>query len=162
MCTKKLASKLNLASNDFKTSLSVVTGSYVVKGQKIEETKVYNKSLDDFVVVKDILTIDSIPVSSASLFKREDLQGFAHLEDVCVPEGRSSDEIDMLIGSGVPKAFHQLEERKGEDDEMYAVRQTLGWDVVGPKQASNVTGSHSFLNSESVFLIHDKQEPKPE
>ena len=67
------------------------------------------------------------------------------MADVEIPYVSSVDEIDLLIGSGAPKAFYRFDERKGNDNEIYAVRQTLGWELVGPK--SNVNDNVCFLNT---------------
>ena len=145
LCTKRLAEKLNLNSVPISTSFNVATGIYDVNGHKIESTKVYNKDLSDFVIAKNVITMDSILASSDSVFNMSDISGFSHLDDVDVAFVSSGDEIDFLIGSGVPKAFHMYEERKGQDDEIYAVRQTLGWNLVGCKQYNGSGQSNCFL-----------------
>ena len=160
LCTKRLLDKLDLPTSEFKTDLNVATGKFTVQGKKVQEAKVYPTNMQDFVVAKDILSIDSIPLSNDAMFTRDDLSAFSHLQDVCVPQC-DVDEVDLLIGSGVPKAFHQLEERKGQEDEIYAVRQTLGWNIVGPKYANRVVGSRSYLssNANSTFFVQNKHAP---
>jgi len=155
MCTKRLAKRLQLNTMHFDTNLNVATGMYNVKGEKIGETKVYDKDMNDYVVVQDILTMDSIPVAKECIFTNDDLVSFSHLKDVKLPLHSGKDEIDLLIGSGVPKAFHKFEERKGRDDEPYACRLTLGWEVVGSKKHEQVSGSHSYAvsNVESAFFV---------
>ena len=151
LCTKKLANKLNLSSETFKTRLNVATGTSVVQGSKIIQAKVYSRDMSDFVIARDVLALDSIPLSMNSVFSYDDISGFDHLKDVVVAECTSADEIDLLIGSGVPKAFHQYEQRRGGDSDIYAVRQTLGWELVGPRKVSESINS-SALISENVFF----------
>ena len=70
-----------------------------------------------------------------------------------IPSCTNSDQIDLLIGSGVPKAFHQYEQRKGADGQIYAVRLTLGWDLVGPKAVGKSGQFCGVLTEPNVFLI---------
>ena len=155
LCTKRLFDKLKLPCKPFKTSLNVATGTYDVSGMKIEKAKVYAKNMIDNVVANDIMSVQSIPLSVNNLFSQDDVSQLSHLQDVVIPHVSSSEEIDLLIGSGVPKAFHKIEERKGNDDQIYAVRMTLGWELVGPKpfhKSSLDIVDSSALVSESVFL----------
>ena len=155
LCTKRLFDKLKLPCKPFKTSLNVATGTYDVSGMKIEKANVYAKNMIDNVVANDIMSVQSIPLSVNNLFSQDDVSQLSHLQDVVIPHVSSSEEIDLLIGSGVPKAFHKIEERKGNDDQIYAVRMTLGWELVGPKpfhKSSLDIVDSSALVSESVFL----------
>ena len=138
LCTNRLLKKLNLPCVRYDTSLSVATGTYKVSGQKISQAKVFAKGMNDYVVANNVMGIDTIPLAMDSIFTEKDLAGIDHLQWIEIPSISNSDEIDLLIGSGVPKAFHKYEERKGADHEIYAVRQTLGWDLVGMKALTAV------------------------
>ena len=158
LCTKRLANRLGLTSAPFKTSLNVATGTYAVTGAKIDHAKVYAKNMVDSVDVHNILSVDSIPLSVDCIFTPDDIDSHPHLQGIEIPHVSHADEIDLLIGSGVPKAFYKFEERKGGEDEIYAVRMTLGWELVGPKCMSRLNGPSSYSNAlmsvESVFLIN--------
>lgn len=159
LCTKKLAKRLNLPCTPFKTSLSVATGTYEVEGRKISQAQVFAKNMNDKVTVNNVLSVDSIPLSMNSVFTQDDLSGLSHLEGIEIPYVSSSDEVDLLIGSGCPKAFHRYEERKGKDEEIYAVRQTLGWDLVGPKSSlSRASGASVFFTDQSSCLLQSPQD----
>lgn len=136
LCTNRLASRLNLESSESEISLSTVTGSFSVKGQLLKNVKVFSHDMCSHVLADRILSVNSIPLSMESVFNRDDLVGMKHLEGVELPTVADTQEIDLLIGSGVPKAFHQFEVRRGTDSDIVAVKMTLGWDLVGMKRSS--------------------------
>ena len=103
--------------------------------------------------MNDVLTVKQIPVSMNSVFKESDIHGMEHLKGMEIPSSTNSDQIDLLISSGVPKAFHQYEQRKGADGQIYAVRLTLGWDLVGPKAVGKSGQFCGVLTEPNVFLI---------
>ena len=158
LCTEKLANKLKLPSVPFKTTLNVATGSYCVEGKKLLETKVYSRDMKQSAGIKNVLTIKSIPISMDSIFVPNDLKGYDELKDVQIPTCDNSDEIDLLIGSGVPKAFYQYDTRIVQSGDLYAVNQTFGWEIVGKKRVDNHNSQFSksinMVNSaESVFFV---------
>ena len=153
LCSERLAKKLGLPSTQYKTTFNVATGNYVVQGRKISCTNVYSNDMQKNVKVNDIFTVKQIPVSMSSVFKDSDIHGVEHLKGIEIPMCSDSDQIDLLIGSGVPKAFHQYEQRKGSDGQIYAVRLTLGWDLVGPKKVGKNGQFCGMLTEPNVFLI---------
>ena len=88
-----------------------------------------------------------------SVFKESDFHGMEHLKVIEIPSCTNSVQIDLLIGSGVPKAFHQYEQRKGADGQIYAVHLTLGWDLVGPKVVGGSGQFCGMLTEPNAFLI---------
>ena len=153
LCSERLAKRLGLPGTRYKTTFNVATGNYVVEGSKLSGTKVYSQDMQNSVQVNDVLTVKQIPVSMNSVFKESDIHGMEHLKGIEIPSCTNSDQIDLLIGSGVPKAFHQYEQRKGADGQIYAVRLTLGWDLVGPKAVGKGGQFCGVLTEPNVFLI---------
>ena len=88
-----------------------------------------------------------------SVFKESDIHSMEHLKGTEIPSCTNSDQIDLLIGSGVPKAFHRYEQRKFADGQIYAVGLTLGWDLVGPKAVGESGQFCGMLTEPNVFLI---------
>jgi hypothetical protein len=153
LCSKRLASKLKLSSSPFQTTFSVATGKYPVNGNMVDSMKVFSDDMANCVLATDVLILDSIPLSMGSMYSQNDIDGLEHLKGIRVPKCSDKDEIDLLIGSGVPKAFHQIEERKGGDGEIYAVRLTLGWDFVGPKRVFLGTIHHVHPSLHQILQI---------
>jgi hypothetical protein len=113
--------------------------------------------MSDFVIVNDLISVGSIPVSMAFTFSQDDLIGLKHLQGVEIPEVTKDDEIDLLIGSGVPKAFHQFEIRQAVDSPIVAVRMTLGWDFVGLKRVPPVSSASVFFTDRFPMLMRSTQ-----
>ena len=110
------------------------------------------------VSVTDLLSVKKIPLSMDSVFSQNDIDQCSHLKGIPLPNCVNNDEIDLLIGSGVPKAFHQFEQRKGDENDIYAVKLTLGWDLVGPKGGAKDSFCAILSENErheNVYLIGD-------
>ena len=107
LCSERLVKRLGLPDTQYKTTFNVATGNYVIEGSKLSGTKVCSQGMQNCVQVNDVLTVKQIPVSTNSVFKQSDIHGIEHLKGIDIPSCTNSDQIDLLIGSGVPKAFHQ-------------------------------------------------------
>ena len=112
LCSDRLAKRLVLPVTQYKTTFNVATGDYVIEGSKLSGTKVYSQDMQNSVQVNDVLTVKQIPVSMNSVFKESNIHGMEHLKGIEIPSCTNSDQIDLLIGSGVPKSFHQYEQKK--------------------------------------------------
>ena len=54
-------------------------------------------------------------------------------------------------------AFWALEERRGLDDEVYALRIVLGWSLVGPRRQDCETVRTASITANVNFISTDKQ-----
>ena len=55
---------------------------------------------------------------------------FGHLQDIQIPKICAS-EVTVLIGANAPDVFLQLEVRRGNPSESYAIKTILGWSLLG-------------------------------
>ena len=55
---------------------------------------------------------------------------FDHLQDIQIPKICAS-EVTILIGANAPDVFLQLEVRKGNPSQPYAIKTILGWSLLG-------------------------------
>ena len=53
-----------------------------------------------------------------------------HLQDLQIPKINASD-VTILIGANAPDAFLQVDLRKGQPNEPYALKTMLGWSLLG-------------------------------
>ena len=113
----------------------------------------YSQDLQNSVQVNDVLIVKQIPASMNSVFKKSDIHGMEHLKGMEIPSCTNSDQIDLLISSGVPMVFHQYEQRKGADGQIYAVCLTLGWDLVESKAVGDSGQFCGMLTEPNVILI---------
>ena len=70
--------------------------------------------------VKDL----TIPLKHLAVRTKRDL--WPHLRQVAFPE-----VVSVLIGTNVQEAFIPLEGKKGEPNEPFAIRNCLGWSILG-------------------------------
>ena len=71
-----------------------------------------------------------MPVHQGNIPRQEDLLQWTHLKDVKLTEIDS--EVDLLIGTNVPRALEPWEVIRSADGGPYAVKTILGWTVNGP------------------------------
>lgn len=71
-----------------------------------------------------------MPVHSGNIPRQRDLQGWAHLKHICLPETDAG--IELLIGTNVPMALEPLQVIHSVNGGPYAIRTMLGWTVNGP------------------------------
>lgn len=130
LCSNRLAKQLGATGKKCKLSLSTVNDTQQLDATDIElQVHALNVpgnpiTLDHVLCVND-LPITDIPTAS-------DVADYKHLNNVNITELENK-QISLLIGSDYPSAFMETEERKvGQPNEIYAMKTTLGWSIVGP------------------------------
>ena len=99
------------------------------------EVKCNVTSVDGLETVEldKVLTVKKIPISKKNIVTQADLNVWSHLQDITLPTiDTETCDVQLLIGSDVPKVFWNLEERRGGRKDPYAVKSVLGWTVIGP------------------------------
>lgn len=84
----------------------------------------------NFCDLPGIYTQKTMPVHRGNIQRQNDINQWLHLRDVCLPEIDA--EIELLIGSDVPKALEPIDVIRSVGDGPYAVKTMLGWTVNGP------------------------------
>jgi hypothetical protein len=112
LCSERLADRLNKPYSKYCTTFNVATGNSIVQGKRFQDVKIYSGDMQNYVFANELLTVKQIPLSMGSVFTQDDVDCNEHLKGIELPKCTSHDEIDLLIGSGVPKAFHKFDERK--------------------------------------------------
>lgn len=85
---------------------------------------------ETFLDLPKTFTQDSMPVHKGNIPRQRDLQRWPHLKHVFLPEIDA--EVELLIGTNVPRALEPLQVIHSVDDGPYAIRTVLGWTVNGP------------------------------
>ena len=131
LCTEALAAQLGLSGNAVTYSLTTVNESDR-QHQGMEVTfDVFSIDGKDSVSINGAWTTDRIDVSRHSIPRREMIENWPHLVDIHIPKIEPK-TVQLLIGGDVPEVFWSLEERHRGKDEPYAVRNKLGWTLMGP------------------------------
>lgn len=71
---------------------------------------------------------------------------WSHLKHIHLPQ--VDEEIELLIGTNVPKALEPLEVVCSANDGPYAVRTLLGWMVNGPLERLLTASNHKYRSTE--------------
>lgn len=126
-CTVNLMNKLNLSGKRtcillWTMGQEKVVNSYVVTGLEVA-------GLDGelFCELPSTYTQESMPVHKGNIPCQKDLQRWPHLRHLEIDS-----EIELLIGTNVPKALEPLQVIRSVDDGPYAIKTILGWTVNGP------------------------------
>lgn len=126
--------------------------SYVVTGLEVA-------GLDGEVYcdLPNAYTQECMPVHKGNIPCQKDLRKWPHLKDVHLPQIHS--EVELLIGTNVPKALEPLQVIRSVDDGPYAIQTILGWIVNGPLGGDSGGGMDvvsmnriSVLNLEELWL----------
>ena len=99
----------------------------------------------DKVDVKRLWTVDRLNASSHSIPSEHDARQWPHLRDIKLPS-ISEKEVRLIIGTNDPDAFWELEKRRGNRGEPYAIRTPLGWTLMGPMEKSDSQDCHLNVN----------------
>lgn len=87
-----------------------------------------------------------MPVHKGNIPHQNDIDRWTHLRKVHLPEIDS--EIELLIGSDIPKALEPLDVIQSVEDGPYAIKTMLGWTVNG------LLGEKNDAQEQSVISIH--------
>ena len=82
---------------------------------------------------------------------------FDHLQDIQIPKICAS-EVTILIGANAPDIFLQLEVRRGNPTQPYAIKTILGWSLLGnttEREKPQKDGREYHINRIEV-LQHDE------
>ena len=82
---------------------------------------------------------------------------FNHPQDIQIPKICSS-EVAILIGANAPEVFLQLEVRKGNPSQPYAIKTILGWSLLGnnTKNEKPQKGGREYHINHIGLLQHDE------
>ena len=155
LCDQRLLKWLNVSGDDVTFSITTLNGKTdSCKGRRVALTL---SSMDgsESLYIDDMLSVDSLPVSANPRLSAVDFKRWPHFKGV--PLTHLYSDVTILIGVNVPKAFWVREERRGLDDEPYALRTVLGWSLVGPRRQDCQTVRTAFITANVNFISTDKQ-----
>ncbi|XP_050688379.1 uncharacterized protein LOC126981407 [Eriocheir sinensis] len=109
---------------------------------------------NNFVSLPPMYTVDKIPVSRENIIRNEDLEDWAHLRSINLPELEV--DIGLLLGINVPQALEPMEVIPSTTEGgPFATRTRLGWVVFGPSTGNAVKYVRvNRVNIEDVTLDH--------
>lgn len=113
---------------------------------------------DEFLELPKVYTQESMPVHKGNITTPGDIEGWAHLKHITLPQINAG--IELLIGTNIPKALEPLEVVCSVDGGPYAVRTRLGWTINGPLSGNcEATGDQKHpqvtVNRVSVVTLEE-------
>ena len=134
-CTKNLIDKLNITGRKTNILLRTMSQEKSVSSDIITGLEVSAINQNIFIALPEVYTQRSMPVDTSSIATSEDISRFTYLSEVCIP--RIEADVELLIGSNVPKALEPWEVVNSKEDGPYAVKTILGWTVNGPLKGND-------------------------
>ena len=129
-CTVGLMAKLNLHGRRSNILLRTMGQKKVIETHIVSGLEVAGLNSNDFCHLPGMYTQKNMPVNKGNIPQQNDIDQWPHLRNIHLPELDS--EVDLLIGSDVPKALEPLDVIQSVGHGPYAVKTLLGWTVNGP------------------------------
>ena len=126
-CSRKLVDRLGIEGEKKEVSLKTL-GSQACYTETVADLKVSSLDGDCDIEVRNVLSIDKIPVALNPGLRRKELEDFSHLRDLSFPEVKGA-SVTLLIGVDIPEALWVEEVRKGSPDEPCAWKSPFGWSL---------------------------------
>ena len=160
MCTENLVTELNLPYKTASTSLTTVDCSDKKMMCKLVELKVQDLLATHSVQMQNVMTKESLNISTNSVMPVGTLKKWPHLADLKIPSAESK-KVDLLIGQDHADLLIPLEIRKGKANEPYAVRNVLGWVINGnlSSDATKITKVVTTATTHTQLLFTPTTEP---
>ncbi|XP_035986832.1 uncharacterized protein LOC118560169 [Fundulus heteroclitus] len=129
-CTERLMNRLNLTGRKLGILLRTMGQEKVVDSYMLSGLEVAGLDSDNFCSLPEMFTQRSMPVHQGNIPHSKDLIRWPHLSDIKIPEINA--DVDLLIGTNVPRVLEPWEVVRSVDGGSYAIRTILGWTVNGP------------------------------
>nr|XP_054589264.1 uncharacterized protein LOC129153612 [Nothobranchius furzeri] len=126
----KLMNELNHQGRKFNILLRTMGQKNIVETHIFSNVEVVGLEDDEFCDLPILYTQRAMPVNKETIPNESDIKQWSYLKSVHLHEIDS--EINLLIGSNVPKVLELLDVVKSVGDGPYAVKTALGWTVNGP------------------------------
>ena len=112
--------------------------------------KVSSLDGDCKIEVRNVFSIDKIPIAPNPGLSRRELEDFSHLRDLSFLEVKGA-SVTPLIGVDVPEALW-VEVRKGSPDEPCAWKFLFGWSLMGKFSSAEFP---SIVNANFIRINED-------
>lgn len=153
-CTVNLMNKLNLSGKRTRILLRTMGQEEVVNSNVVTGLEVAGLDGEMYCDLPNTYTQEYMPVHKGNIPHQKDLKRWAYLRDVHLPDIDS--EVELLIGTNVPRALEPLQVIRSVDNGPYAIKTILGWTVNGPLGGDSGNGMDvATVNRISVLNLED-------
>ena len=129
-CTKRLIERLGATGKNTTLSLTTMDQENVKSESLVVNLEVSDLQGLNTIELCNVFSRAKLPVTVDDIPLQSDVDRWPYLKDINLPCIEA--EVDLLIGSDVPRALEPQEVNKGDCGGPYAVRTLLGWTLNGP------------------------------
>ena len=97
-------------------------------------------------VMKQVLTVDTLPLLNSSILSMADLQEFDQLKDLKMKQ-LSCKKIGLMIGTDYPHLIFPTESRTGAAGQPIGLKTPLRWVIIGPKLHQKADEKSEFVGT---------------
>jgi len=132
----ELCNVLKVRTRQRKLVIGTLNSEEIVDTQVVlDKLQVGSVDGENFIDLPQSYVKDGIPVTLKDMPKQDDLDEWAHLHDIQLPElprtYNAIPEVSIIIGMNVPEATLPQKVVTGEPGEPYAILTPIGWIVYG-------------------------------
>lgn len=131
--------ELNMQGRRVNFLLCTVGQEKIVPAYALARLEVADLNAECYYQLPEVLTQETMSVSSDNIIKPKDLAHWPHLSGIQIP--RIKAKVELLIGSNAPKILEPWEVVTSCGEGPYAIKTVLGWIVNGPMQDKNISSS---------------------
>ena len=154
-CTDKLIERLGATGGRAMLSLTTMDSDNVKSESLVVNLEVSDLQGHNVVELSNVFSRVKLPVTVDDMPVQSDVERWCYLKEIDLP--CIDADIELLIGSDVPKLLEPHEVLRSEDGGPYAVRTLLGWTINGPlgrpsksSRTANRIQSHAVLDQQFV------------
>ncbi|KAL9986299.1 hypothetical protein ACROYT_G000428 [Oculina patagonica] len=129
-CTDRLIEHLGATGKKATLSLTTMDQDNVKSENLVVNLEVSDLQGHNTIELCNVFSRAKLPVAVDDIPLQSDVDRWPYLKDVNLPYIEA--EVDLLIGSDVPKALEPQEVKRSDGGGPYAVQTLLGWTLNGP------------------------------
>lgn len=138
-CTETLAKRLNLKGKKTNILLRTMSQDRIVSAQVLSGLEVSGLEANDFMLLPDVLTQKTMPVSTVNIPKQGDIDQWPHLKPVKLHNIDA--EVELLIGTDASNVLEPWKVINSVEGGPYAVKTKVGWVINGPLRTGSNSGN---------------------
>ncbi|KAK0144062.1 hypothetical protein N1851_017602 [Merluccius polli] len=115
----------------------------------LSDLEVCGVAENNYISLPGMFTHTDIPVTKRNIPVQKDLERWPYLSEVQLPHIEA--DVDLLIGTNVPKGMEPWRIIHSKDDGPYGVKTILGWVVNGPLKRGC---DHSSICTDQKVLVN--------
>ena len=149
-CTDKLINRIGATGKEVTLSLTTMDNDNVKSQSLLVNLEVSDLQGHNTVELRNVFSRAKLPVAADDKPVQSDVDKWPYLKGINLPDIEAADieaEVELLIGSDVPKALEPREVKRSEDGGPYAVRTLLGWAINGPLGRPNSSSRLQIVSS---------------